>query len=110
MSDKIINIIIASISLLCFIVYNVDVKIYLKHFNQTKINSVVIKSDDWMKRSIKFVFADGNYIYIHAPSGYKMLIGDSVSKPAGTSIFKVYRKDNNGNYVFYKEYDYSEDK
>ncbi len=106
---KIINIITISISLLCLIAYIIYVNIYYKHFNETKINSVVIKSDDWMKNAMIFDFADGNSVSFHAPWGYKMLIGDSVSKPAGSSIFKVYRKDNNDIYVLYKEYDNNED-
>ena len=102
---NIMNIIIISILLLSCIVYTITVMIYKKHFYQTKINSVVIKSDDWMVSSIKFIFADDNFVYLFAPWGNKMLIGDSVSKPAGSNIYSVYRRDKNGIYVFYKEYD-----
>ncbi len=103
------NIIIITFVLLIWITYAIYGVIYYKHFYQTKINSVVIKSDDSPRRSIKFIFADDNFVFFLAPWGNKMLIGDSVSKPAGSNIYKVYRKDSNGLYVFFKEYDNNED-
>ena len=102
---NIMNIIIISIPLLSCIVFTITGMIYKKHFYQTKINSVVIKSDDWMVSSIKFIFSDDNFVYLLAPWGNKMLIGDSVSKPSRSNIYKVYRKDNNGVYIFFGEHD-----
>ena len=98
------NIIIPSILLLGFIVYTTTGIIYRKHFYQTKINSVVIKTNDWLVNSREYFFSDDNHVDLLHPWGNKILIGDSISKPAGSNIYRVYRKDKYGVYVFFGEY------
>jgi len=74
-------------------------------FYKASIRSVVIDSNDWWKRSIKFILADGNYVYFIFPVGDKIQIGDSVFKPANTNVFEVYRKNDSGVYYFFRKYD-----
>jgi hypothetical protein len=76
-----------------------------KYFYESQINSLVVSSSDSQKRSIDFYLADGTCINFMAPSGSKLLIGDSISKERDTMIFRVYRKGLNGEFHFYHEYD-----
>ena len=85
--------------------YIIQHKKHLEKLYKIEINSKVVKTDDSNKRSNEYTLSDGNYLYLLAPWGDKILIGDSISKAAGTFMYSVYRKNEVGNFAFVSVYD-----
>lgn len=81
---------------------------FTKSFYKKTINLKVVSSNDWQLRSIDFYLSDNTRINFTQPIGDKFKIGDSVSKPANSYMFKVYRKNETGEYEFFKEYNYED--
>ena len=102
--EKIINIVLVSVTFLSALFYELNAIRYTKHFFATSIHSKVVKSNGWTGRSLEFIFEDNNSVDIVNPINDKMMIGDSISKSANTNVFCVYRKNENGYYYFFKEY------
>lgn len=76
-------------------------------FYKMKINSIVIKSSDWQKSSIRFYLDNGVGLSFLAPAEGKMDIGDSVSKPKNTFIYDVYRKNEDSVMMHFATYNYT---
>lgn len=79
-----------------------------QQFYKKKLNYVIIEADDWQKRSVDFYMSDRTLINFTQPIGTKIKLYDSVYKPSGTFIYKVYRKNSNGVYEFFREYNYED--
>lgn len=76
-----------------------------RKFFQSKISSQVISASSYAGRSIELLIGDGNKVYFMPPLDGKIAIGDSISKPANTYVYRVYRKNKDCDYVFIGEYD-----
>jgi len=102
------NIAVIIFMVVILITYFIWVRTYHVNFYQSMINSIVIDSSDWQKRSIDFYLRDGSIINFVVPVEDKMKIGDSVSKPANSTFFEVYRKNDSGVYYLFKQYDFKQ--
>ena len=96
---KYLDVTIFSVSVLCFLHYVLKQHRYFDRMYKIGINAVVVKTDD-DKRSNAYILNDGDYVWLSAPWGDKILIGDSISKAAGTFKYNVYRRNEAGNFVF----------
>ena len=94
-----LDVIIFSVSVLCFLHYVLDRHRYFDRMYKIGINAVVVKTDD-DKRANAYILDDGDYVCLLAPWGDKILIDDSISKAAGTFKYRVYRKNEVGIFVF----------
>ncbi len=102
------NIAVVTSMVVILIAYFIWVRNYQIKFYRSIINSVLVDSSDWQKRSIDFYLKDGSIINFVVPIGNKIQIGDSISKPANTTVFEVYRKNDSGNYHLFRKYDDNE--
>lgn len=76
-----------------------------KEFYHMRINSIIVESSDWQKRSIDFYLANGVTINLLVSEADVIQLGDSIYKPSGTYIYGVYRKDQN-QYKFLVSHNY----
>lgn len=72
-----------------------------KYFFENAISSVVIKSSSFYGRGQEFHLHNDVRLFFLPPIGDKIMIGDSIDKDANTYIYKVFRKDTNGEYRFW---------
>lgn len=88
---------------LFFLFFYLTGRINDKKFYIEKVNSKIIKRNNWQVRTTEFylennLMIDSNRIY-----NFDLKIGDSITKEKRTTIFNVYRKIN-GKYVLFKQY------
>jgi len=103
---KIIGIIPVLGIIIWFIYIKVNGKINKSEFYKQKISTIVIESNDYYGRSRELILNNGLKLYFMPPLGEKIAIGDSIYKEKGTYLYKVFRKNNTGNYDTIKTYDF----
>ena len=74
-------------------------------FRKHEIESLIIKSDDWWKRSIQFELDDGYSFYVQKPIDSNFQVGDSIYKPANSTTLNVYRNSANAEFQLLFCYD-----
>lgn len=90
-----------------FLFFFIEGKINDDRFFEQKINSKIVKSNDWQVRAIEYYLENGLRIDSSALNNFDLKIRDSICKKSKTWKFVVYRKNALGKYVFHKYYDYS---
>ena len=75
-----------------------------KAFYEQSFSSVVVKSNSYQGRSVEYHLENGLKIYFLPPVDGKIMIGDSVRKEKNTYQYEVYRKNDEGVYVFFATY------
>jgi hypothetical protein len=107
--DKTRNILVVILIITLFLIWFTWGYFNTVRFNKSVIHSIVIDSSDWQKRSIDYYLKDGNEVNVLNPVNGKIIVGDSISKPTNSCIYRVYRKNNDNIYVFNREYNIEED-
>jgi hypothetical protein len=78
-------------------------------FIETEFHSKIIDSFKWRPRINEFTLENKTKL-ISSLDDYDLQIGDSIVKSENTTIYDVYKKDFTGKFIFYKRYDYNDDK
>lgn len=73
-------------------------------FYEQSFSALVIKSNSYQGRSVEFHLENGLKVYFLPPVDGKIMIGDSVRKEENTYQYDVYRKNDEGEYVFFATY------
>ena len=77
-------------------------------FYTSKINSLIIKRDNWQRRATEFYLQDGIQIDSSSIPGNELdlKLNDSIVKNANSNQFKVYRKTGTGHFQLIHVYKY----
>jgi hypothetical protein len=91
------------------ILYNIVYPFYRssknkRAFYEQSFSVLVIKSNSYQGRSVEYHLENGLKIYFLPPVDGKIMIGDSVRKEKNTYQYEVYRKNDEGVYVFFATY------
>jgi hypothetical protein len=73
-------------------------------FIKSKINSKIISSSDPQKKSVDYYLPNDLKINVTIGEKIDLKVGDSIAKEAHSLEYKVYKKKDNGEYVFFKKY------
>ncbi|QFG52659.1 hypothetical protein [Chryseobacterium sp.] len=104
-SKKILlNILILLSPILIFSIFGVIGSKNRKKFYEAEINSSILDSNNWQKRTTEYFLKDKIQINISVLDSVKIKVGDSISKPAKDWNYKIYRKGSDKRYHFYKNY------
>lgn len=77
-------------------------------FFKGKISSLIVSSNSFHGRSVEFHLDNGLKLYFSPPVEDKIKLGDSISKEPNTYVYKVYRRDSFGTYIYLATYNASE--
>jgi hypothetical protein len=97
-----------SIAIAILIIFNLQMDAIKNsdEFYKQGFSSIVISWNSYQGRSVEFHLANGLKVYFWPKSEGKIVIGDSVAKEAGTYLYSIFRKDNNGKYQLLASYDF----
>ncbi|MFZ4456409.1 MAG: hypothetical protein ACOYOT_09325 [Bacteroidales bacterium] len=75
-------------------------------FYRNDIQSIIVDSSDWQKRTIEYYTKDGYQVDAVIGLGINcdIHVGDSISKQANTDSFCIYRKNKTGKYELNHRY------
>lgn len=79
-----------------------------KDFYKSDINSYIVKKKNNWSGGRSYDYITDKNIIITLMNSDTLKIGDSISKENNTGNFNVYRKNQLGNYKFYKNYNIPE--
>lgn len=75
-------------------------------FFESKVNSLIVKRNNWQVRATEFYLSNGLFLDSTYQNNHDLRIGDSIAKEANSSFYKVYRKNHlNGRYYFLVQYE-----
>ena len=75
-----------------------------KTFYEQSFSTMVVKSNTYQGRSVEYHLDNNLKVYFLPPVGDKIKVGDSLTKERNTYQYNVYRKDEEGVYVFFATY------
>ncbi len=75
-----------------------------KKFYNNSLNNIVVKSNNWQGRVKQFILNNDIKIESSVIDSYNIMVGDSIVKDSKSYIFRIYRKENDGKYIFIKQY------
>ena len=97
---RMLPVIMVFIGFVIFVIYNHRLN---NEFIILKVNSTVVKRDNWQLRTTEFYLQNGLRVDSNAIDNFDLKLGDSISKQDSTKSFNVYRKLND-KYEFYAKY------
>ncbi|RQO42316.1 hypothetical protein DBR39_00110 [Chryseobacterium sp. KBW03] len=74
------------------------------YFYKNNVESKIVKVYNYENKSLQFYYSNDYCITTTDTKNDTLMIGDSISKKANTAKFKVYRKNKEDKYKFYKSY------
>ena len=99
-----LNILILLSPILIFTIFGIIGHKNRQKFFETEINSRILDSSNWQKRTTEYYLKDKIQIDITILDSVKLRVGDSISKSAKSWNYKIFRKGSNGKYYYYQSY------
>lgn len=96
-------IILGLIAFIYFYIYKIVFE-NSNHFYKNDIQSKIIRIKNYENKSLQFYYDSTYCITTTNTRGDTLMIGDSISKNINTESFKVYRKNKEDKYKFYRSY------